>query len=263
MKTSLFSRFCPPSCCFVLAVAGATLSLTAASAFAQQTTNDFEGGTFGSDGSTVGDASVVGPNFFTPAAGSRQALVTTFSSAADGGNVSGTDATTAAGVETFLGLNADTLAANGANLNDASSFKLVRITLNVGDAISFNYNFLTNATAADGQDFPFVTLQRGGGDPTFQVLANVAAAASASTSAFFDHETGNVLFALAPVTTAGTYTLGFGVTDAFDDAVGSGLLIDNVQINTVPEPSALVGVAVLGGLSLFIARRRVWHVQAR
>ena len=263
MKTSLFSRFCPLSSCCALALAGAILSLTAGSAFAQQIINNFEGGTFGPNGSTAGDASIVGADFFTPAAGSRQALVTTFSSAADGGNVSGTDATTAANVETFLGLNAGTLAANGANLSDASSFKLVRFTLNVGDAVSFNYNFLSNATAADGQDFSFVTLQRGGGDPTFQVLANVAAAATTSTSAFFDHETGSVLFALAPVTTAGTYTLGFGVTDAFDDAVGSGLLIDNVQINAVPEPSVLAGMVVLGGLSLVVTRRRVRCVKAR
>ena len=263
MMTSLFSRFCPLSRHLTLAVVGAILSLTAASAFAQQTINNFESGTFGPAGSTTGDASIVGADFFTPAAGSRQALVTTFSSVADGGNVSGTDATTAANVETFLGLNAGTLTTNGANLSDASSFKLVRITLNVGDVVSFNYNFLTNATAADGQDFSFVTLQRGGGDPAFQVLANVAAAASVSTSSLFDHETGSVLFALAPVTTAGTYTLGFGVTDAFDDAVGSGLLIDNVQINAVPEPSALVGVVVLGVLGLVVARRRAWHLQAR
>ncbi len=57
---------------------------------------------------------------------------------------------------------------------------------------------------------------------------------------------------------SGTYTLGFGVMDTGDFAVDSGLLIDNVRVDPIPEPTTLTiwSVIALGGLGLAYRRRR-------
>jgi hypothetical protein len=113
--------------------------------------------------------------------------------------------------------------------------------------LSFQYRFLTSATLFDGADFAFYTLQFGAGIPVLATFADTAAATAPSTSANFDFESGVATVTLPAAGIAGSYTLGFGIADHTDDAIPSGVLIDNVQI--VPEPtSALLLLLGLGGL---------------
>lgn len=216
----------------------------------------FENG-FGLNTTRLGDVGLVDRTFFTPPVnppqGSQQALLTTLSAAGgDDRSFSGTDAASVTAVESFLNLIPGTLASrNGGTPGDASAFRIGQLSLNPGDVLSFSFNFLTQARSTDGQDFAFVTLQLGSGDPIFYSLASVGDARTPSQSALFnpETETGSRFFALPAVTRPGSYTLGIGITDADDDAIGSGLLIDNVQVNAVPEPSAVL-LGVFGGCLL-------------
>jgi hypothetical protein len=197
----------------------------------------------------VGDAGPVDGDFFTPfqatPQGSRQLLLSTTSFAADGGNLSGSDAASVATVESFLALQTGAIP-DGGSLGDASAVKLA-VTLGVGDVLSFQYRFLTSATVLDGMDFAFYTLQIGAGIPVLVTFADTVAATTPSTSANFDFESGVATVTLPAAGIAGSYTLGFGIADHTDDAIQSGVLIDNVQI--VPEPtSALLLLLGLGGL---------------
>ena len=56
------------------------------------------------------------------------------------------------------------------------------------------------------------------------------------------------------INTAGMYTLGIGVVDGTTTDVPSALLLDNIQLFEVPEPSTLALALVSAGL-LFAARR--------
>ncbi|MBD2362419.1 PEP-CTERM sorting domain-containing protein [Anabaena minutissima FACHB-250] len=53
---------------------------------------------------------------------------------------------------------------------------------------------------------------------------------------------GGTLSADDNFTTAGTYTLGFGVVDVGDTTVNSALLVDNVKLTPVPEPTTMFGI---------------------
>ena len=191
-----------------------------------------------------------------PPQGASQLLLTTLSTAADGSSYSGTNAVSVASVEGFLALPRGTIPSGGA-LGDASALRLTPITLNVGDVVRFSYDFLTSATGiADGRDFAFLTLQRGSADPLLLSFASVGDATTSSNSASFNFETGPRTGQLPAVTEAGTYTLGFGVTDFSNDAVGSGLLLDNVQVVAVPEPSSALLLGLAGTWCLLVAAAR-------
>ncbi len=206
----------------------------------------------------IGDATHVDSSFFTPAEppplGNRQLLLTTLATNADGGNLSGSDAVSIGAAESFLGLQSATIPSGG-SLGDASAVKLT-LTLSVGDIISFQYRFLTSAEPADGADFAFYTLQFGAGTPTLTTFANITGATAPSASALFNYESGTATVTLPAVSFAGSYALGFGIADHTDDAIGSGVLIDHVQV--VPEPSsALLFAAGLVGGAGFLRRRAV------
>lgn len=194
----------------------------------------FEGATLTEP--TVGDAALVTASFGSiPPQGTQQLLLTTLSSVPESGNFSGTDAVSVAAAEAFLGLAGGSIPAGGTT-GDVSAVKLT-LSLGVGDVVSFDYKFLTSATGVDGQDFAFYTLQLGSGTPSLVPFADVGDTTFGSLTPIFDSETATQTVTLAPASTAGTYTLGLGVSDLLDDVIQSGVLIDNVTVTAVPEPT--------------------------
>ncbi|ELR98449.1 hypothetical protein [Gloeocapsa sp. PCC 73106] len=125
-------------------------------------------------------------------------------------------------------------------------------TANAGDILSFEWNFLTDEVtdaSLPKNDTAFLTLVN-----NTSLSANVITLGSVSDSVF---STGGLGFARATGTTvfsqtlsAGDYSLGFVVVDDVDRIVSSGLVIDNVQVRVVPEPSSVLSVLVLGAIAL-------------
>jgi hypothetical protein len=203
----------------------------------------------------IGDTAQVDATFFSPIVnppqGNRQLLLTTLAIAADGGNFSGTDAARVADVENFLALSSGAIPV-GPTVGDASAVKLT-LALHAGDILEFDYRFLTSAGSLDGADFAFFTLRFETDAPLFTVFARTTDASLFSTSANFDLESPLTTFTVPAVNAAGTYTLGFGITDKSNDVIQSGVLIDNVRI--VPEPSVVV--LLVSAMALWLTRRRV------
>jgi hypothetical protein len=118
------------------------------------------------------------------------------------------------------------------------------ISGNAGDILSFSWNFLTS------ESMPVSDTN----DTAFWSLSPLGATFLADTHSLFvpsgtvlTGETGyQMVNFVLPVT--GVYTLGFGVVDVSDFALGSVLLVDNVSLTAVPEPSLmlLLGVGVAG-----------------
>lgn len=177
----------------------------------------FESGDF-TNFTTIGDASIETAAFGTPPTeGNFQALITTgFSSVSD------------TALENFLGLSPGAIdnLGNG-NATEGSALELNTITVQAGDVVSFDWNFLTNEIAPENRlfnDFAFVSVT-----PTFlSELADTNSVIALSPTPFFE-ETGYQTFEYK-FTTAGTYTLGLGVVDVRDTLVDSGLLVDNLNI---------------------------------
>ena len=74
----------------------------------------------------------------------------------------------------------------------------------------------------------------------------------------FFQETGFQPFSFT-IPTTGTYTLGIGVTDWRDTTKDSVLLVDNVQLASVPEPTSTLGLLAFGALgagSVFKRKQR-------
>ncbi|MFB2938905.1 PEP-CTERM sorting domain-containing protein [Aerosakkonemataceae cyanobacterium BLCC-F154] len=130
------------------------------------------------------------------------------------------------------------------------------ITAEAGEVLTFNWNFLTNepAESTDFNDFAFFTIN---GNPV--KLGDTFSEFSSSATPF-EKETGFKSKSYK-FQNSGTYTLGFGVVDVYDAGKNSGLLIDNVALSkpasSVPEPSTVLGVLVLGSLG---AIRRFLHL---
>jgi subtilisin family serine protease len=180
----------------------------------------FETGNF-TDWNTIGDARIETAAFGSnPTEGEFQALITT-----------GTGALSDTELESFLGLDAGDLDALGnGNATEGSALKLTPITVQAGDTLSFDWNFLTSEFTPDGtyNDFGFVSIASG----SVSELADTNSDFVPFTGGFAS-ETGYGSFAYE-FTTAGTYTIGLGVTDVSDSAVDSALLVDNFQIIEPP-----------------------------
>ena len=217
--------------------------------------------------SVVGNASTQTAAFGSgPTDGTSQALLST-----------GDPTVTAEAIETFLGLSSGALDALLEQSPDALAndpffpfpplFPLVdsgsaisqSITGQAGDVLSFDSNFLTDeidefVSETPFNDFAFFSLANAQG-------ATVIADTSSefiSSSTIFSSETGfsTTTFVLP---SSGTFTLGFGVVDVLVDDFDSGLLIDNVQLNSnsgvVPEPTSLSIFGAMG-LAAVIRRRK-------
>ena len=119
-------------------------------------------------------------------------------------------------------------------------------TANAGDILTFDWNFLSNEPALfpPSNDFSFVSISSlqdlaGALDQRFQPVI--------SPMTRFFQETGFQPFSFT-VPTTGTYTLGIGVTDWRDTTKDSVLLVDNVQLASVPEPTSTLGLLAFGAL---------------
>jgi hypothetical protein len=158
-------------------------------------------------------------------------------------------------IEEFLGLDPGSLDNLGTSLDFlpfpggvASQGSAIRqtFTVNAGDILTFDWNFLTNEPALfpPFNDFSFVSISSlqdlaGAFDQRFQPVI--------SPMTRFFQETGFQPFSFT-IPTTGTYTLGIGVTDWRDTTKDSVLLVDNVKLASVPEPTSTLGLLAFGAL---------------
>ena len=182
---------------------------------------DFETGDF-RNWNTIGDTSIKTEDLGIFTEGTYQALITNGYSDA-GGSVIDSD------LEEFLDLAPGSLD----NLVDGDategSFIKQTFTVEAGDVVSFDWNFLTNEAtpSAEFNDTAFLTVN----GFTFELADTGANFVEANNVDEFSEQTDtqNLAFSIA---NAGTYTIGFGVVDVGDDIVDSGLAIDNVAVQS-------------------------------
>ncbi|MGD1910851.1 MAG: calcium-binding protein [Rivularia sp. (in: cyanobacteria)] len=177
---------------------------------------------------TIGDTSIETAEFgVIPTQGDFQALLTT-----DFGSVSDDI------LENFLGLNSGDI--DGIGNGDATQGSALRktITVEAGDVLSFDFNFLTNETTFDSDpetfnDFGFVSIAPNSSSE----LADTGTFLISSPTEFFEEtDYDNFTFEFSE---AGTYTVGIGVVDSQDTIVDSGLLVDNLKV--VSADKAILG----------------------
>ena len=211
-------------------------------------TGDFTGFT------TMGDTSIQTASFgSSPTEKVFQALLSNASLAGDFFNFSGTDAATSLNLKVFLGLAPESLSNFGNGDTVEGSAIKQTFTANAGDILSFDFNFLTDdeAPTPNYNDFAFVVLQH----------STIKLADTFSTfhpSPFFRQETGFQTFSTV-LPTSGTYTFGLGIVDVGDNALTSGILVDNIQLTaSVPEPSYTLGILTFAAFSCgFLLKRKV------
>ncbi|NJL81003.1 MAG: calcium-binding protein [Richelia sp. SM2_1_7] len=183
----------------------------------------FETGDFTAWG-TIGDASIQSAEFGAiPTQGDFQALLTTgFGSVSDNT------------LESFLELNSGDI--DGIGNGDATEGSALQktITVEAGDVLSFDFNFLTNEfTPTFFNDFAFVSITSN----TLSELADTNSFFELSPTVFSEEtDYDNFTFKFSE---AGTYTVGIGVVDLQDTAVDSGLLVDDFKI--VSASQAILG----------------------
>jgi hypothetical protein len=187
-------------------------------------TRDFSGWT------NIGQATVEDSGFgVTPTDGSYQAVLETLSL---------NTGASANELETFLELSSESLTSLGAI--EGSAIKQI-ITVNAGDSLSFDWNFLSDDFQNDDyNDFAFFSLTN------ITKLANTFSPTVFSFSRLFnqtEYQSYTYNFQVA-----GTYALGFGVADVGDDTVNSALLVDNLKLynipQAIPEPGSIYGICI-------------------
>ncbi|HET9856823.1 MAG TPA: hypothetical protein VFP99_03240, partial [Chthoniobacterales bacterium] len=115
-------------------------------------------------------------------------------------------------------------------------------------------DFLTNEIQPGAHnDFAFWELNSG----TIHIFADTFSTLTPTTGAGnpFTLETGYKTVTIT-ITTTGTYALGLGVMDASAVDTSSGLLIDNIQVTAIPEPTT-IGFSVAGAALLVALRKRI------
>ncbi|WP_414581710.1 hypothetical protein [Scytonema sp. PCC 10023] len=160
------------------------------------------------------------------------------------------------GVSQFFGDNSLAEAIEGSAIKQT-------FTANAGQNLSFSWNFLTNESVGnnanqDFNDFAFATLSNNSQNLFFRLAdTSTTFLASGSNTSFFE-ETGFKTFSYT-LPTDGEYTLGIGVVDVGERTVISGLLIDGVGAQAIPETSSTVSfllVGAVGAVSVLKRRRR-------
>lgn len=129
----------------------------------------------------------------------------------------------------FLNIKAERLNEMG-EVFEGSAMK-TSFTVEAGDILTFDWNFLSDDLQASNNDFAFFTLSALEDiklADTFSTFSN-----SFSNQTSFLHQTGFKTTSYT-FTTAGTYTFGVGVVDVGDGSVDSGLMIDNFVLSRPP-----------------------------
>ena len=219
----------------------------------------FESGGFNGGDMISGDVGVRGTYFtIAPSEGTKQMLMTTINNSSDVGysNQSGNNANSVTTIAAFLGESTSAIHDGIAQGFEGSAFTISLGALNVGDVITLNYDFLTaeDPTGSHHNDFAFWELNSG----AIHIFSDV------NTSSLHPTDASNMVFGLETgyqtltitITTAGTYTLGLGVMDATTGDNPSGLLVDNIVVTPVPEPTT-VGFTLAGAALLVALRSRI------
>jgi hypothetical protein len=197
---------------------------------------------------TLGNTAALAGDYKANPEGALQAAISSSNSPSAVLGTTGVASTNIAFGDTFFGLAANSLESRGAQTISGIT---QAVTLAAGQAVSFQYDFLTNEAAGGNPDFAFFSVKGPTGAALFTVLGTptnpllVPTSSLDGVSSNFNRETGYSGPTLSfTALSAGTYTLGFGVSDATGSAV------------PLP-PVALGGMALCGGLGLMqIARRR-------
>lgn len=171
----------------------------------------------------------------SPFSGIYQAILTTDNTA--GGDVP------IVSLDSFLDLTAGTL--NGVTTSSATAGSAMRQTVSVaaGTQITIRYNFLTREETPANQfnDFAFFSVASDHFEEAI-LLADTFTTGFGPSASLYDQSTGyrTLLYTFA---TAGTYTLGFGVSDSEDTSFDSAVLIDDLALS-VPSSNNDPPVAV-------------------
>ena len=151
-------------------------------------------------------------------------------------------------IENFLGLGAGSLTAalrsyEGSNTNNVAieggAIK-TSVEFNPGDAISFQWNFVTDEPQSDKYDDFGAFHISNGSDSALVVLRSADDALGSGSGTGFSRQSGvnSFTFNVPGTWGAGLYTIAFLTLDDFDDKTKSGLTIDNIEVNG--EPLALL-----------------------
>jgi hypothetical protein len=218
----------------------------------------FESGSFNGSESTIGDTGIT-TSFFgiNSTEGTHQMLLTTINNTSDAGfSHVFADAVPNSQIASFFGLASTQPRDGGVVSQEGSAFKINLGTLTAGSTISFDYNFLTNEIQPGAHnDFSYYFLS---GSSAVTVIADTFSAFLHPTTGAGDPfalETGYHTLTINIVTT-GTYVLGLGVSDGVTTDTSSGLLIDNIQVTPVPEPTT-IAFSVAGASLLVALRKRI------
>jgi hypothetical protein len=151
-------------------------------------------------------------------------------------------------LESFLGLTPNAL---GMTAFNGSAIKQT-IFLNAGDTLTFRWNFLTNeldpspGALPPENDFSFYVVN------ILNNLADVESSTFSTGTLGFLNQTGDSTASFVAPTT-GSYLLGFGVVNDFDQFRQSGLSVDNVNVTPIPTPALLPAMV---GLGIGVIRKR-------
>ncbi len=200
----------------------------------------FESNSF-SGWTTIGNTSIQTAAFGSgPTAGNYEALVR-----------NGSGAVSTPDLETFLGTTIGSLDDLNNGITDSGAAIKQTFTADAGNVLSFDWNFLTNEIPPTPlNDYAFISVG------SLSTLTSVITANLVPFSSSFPQQTGFKTYSVT-IPTTGTYTLALGVANVSDSGGESALLVDNVRLQAVPEPSSLLGILAFSTLGvLTLVKRR-------